>query len=112
MCLIDGTSIARAPAASITYWHVELDVHDILLAEGMPAESYFDMGSRGWFAAEDGPLVDPDFVPAGETGRCRPVAVDGAEVEAERARLSARLAAILGAQCDWDDAGRFAWLVS
>ena len=112
MCLINGTSIAREPAAAVTYWHVELDSHDILLAEGLPAESYYDMGSRAWFAGEDGALVDPNFVPAGEHGRCRPVAVDGPVVEAERARLSALFAASLGADCAWDEAERFGWLAA
>lgn len=112
MSLINGTTIAREPVTSITYWHVELDSHDILLAEGLAAESYYDMGSRGWFAGENGPLVDPDFVPAGENGRCRPVAVEGPVVEAERARLSGVFAAALGAACAWDEAERFAWIAA
>lgn len=112
MCLINGTTIEREPTAAVTYWHVELDAHDLLLAEGFPAESYYDMGSRPWFAGEDGPLIDPDFVPAGEHGRCRPVAVDGPQVEAERLRLSALFAATLGAQCGWDEADSFAWLAA
>ena len=33
MCLIKGTSIARAPRDQVTYWYVELDAYDILLAE-------------------------------------------------------------------------------
>lgn len=99
MYLINFTTIAREPAATITYWHVELDSHDILLAEGLPAESYYDMGSRSWFSGANGPLVDPDFVPAGEYGRCRPVAVEGPVVEAERVRLSGVFAMLLDASC-------------
>jgi hypothetical protein len=34
----------------VTYWHVELERHDILLADGMPAESYLDTGNRAAFA--------------------------------------------------------------
>ena len=110
MCLINGTTVARDPVSSVTYWHVELDAHDILLAEGLAAESYYDMGSRRWFEGENGPLVDPDFVPAGEHGRCRPVAVDGPVVEAERARLSVVFSTALSAECAWDEAERFAWV--
>ncbi|UYW33605.1 Hint domain-containing protein [Methylorubrum extorquens] len=101
MCLINGTTIVREPATQVTYWHIELDAHDILLAEGLAAESYYDMGSRVWFAGADGPLTDPDFVPVGAYGRCRPVAVDGLLVQAERLRLDAIFAGSLDAQCDW-----------
>ncbi len=90
MCLINGTTIAREPAASVTYWHVELDAHDILLAEGLAAESYLDWGDRPFFTeGSDHALHNPDFVVPGLSARCRPVAVDGPVVEAERARLSA-----------------------
>jgi len=113
MCLINGTTIAREPVASVTYWHVELDSHDILLAEGLPAESYLDWGDRPFFTeASDHALHNPDFVVPGLAARCRPVAVDGPVVEAERARLSGVFAASLGAACAWDEAGRFAWIAA
>ncbi|MFH6784796.1 MULTISPECIES: Hint domain-containing protein [Methylobacterium] len=103
MCLINGTGIAREPAASVTYWHVELDAHDILLAEGLPAESYLDWGDRPFFTeGSDHALHNPDFVVPGLTARCRPVAVDGPVVEAERARLAALFQAELTAHCAWD----------
>ena len=56
MCLINGTSIARMPVETVTYWHVELDEHAVILAEGLPAEGYIDLGSRPWFAGADGAL--------------------------------------------------------
>ena len=34
----------------VTYWHVGLDRHDVLLADGLPAESYLDTGNRGSLA--------------------------------------------------------------
>jgi collagen type I/II/III/V/XI/XXIV/XXVII alpha len=34
----------------VTYCHVELPFHGIILAEGMPAESYLDTGNRAAFA--------------------------------------------------------------
>ncbi|MBB2963507.1 hypothetical protein FHU13_003911 [Methylobacterium sp. R2-1] len=108
MCLINGTSITREPRASVTYWHIELDAHDILLAEGMPAESYIDGGDRAFFVeASDHALHNPDFVPTGWNGRCRPVAVDGPVVEAERLRLDTVFASALSEQCEWDAAS--AW---
>jgi len=108
MCLINGTTITREPIARVTYWHVELDAHDILLAEGLPAESYIDGGDRAFFVeASDHALHNPDFVPTGWNGRCRPVAVDGPVVEAERMRLDAVFAGALSEQCEWDAAS--AW---
>jgi hypothetical protein len=46
--LVNGATILRdRQAAAMTYYHIELDRHDILLAEGLPTESYFDDGNRG-----------------------------------------------------------------
>lgn len=103
MSLINGTSIARERVETVAYWHVELDGHDILLAEGLPAESFIECGTRAWFG-EGAPcsvLADPDHTPARLPGRCRPVAVDGAEVDAERRRLDVVFAARLTAQAGW-----------
>ncbi len=73
MCLINGTSISREPVSSVTYWHVELDAHDILLAEGLSAESYLDWGDRPFFTeGSDHALHNPDFVVPGLAARCRP----------------------------------------
>ena len=102
MCLINGTSVAWERVKSVEYWHVELERHDILLAEGLPAESFLDYGNRGWF--ENGAahaLTNPDFIPPGLEGRCRPVAVDGKLVEAERRRIDTRFALDLESQCRW-----------
>jgi hypothetical protein len=45
--LVNGATIIRERAAAATYFHVELDRHDILLAEGLECESYFCAGNRG-----------------------------------------------------------------
>ncbi|TFZ56893.1 Hint domain-containing protein [Methylorubrum sp. Q1] len=110
MCLINGVTITREPRASITYWHVELDSHDILLAEGLPVESYFEMGSRPWFAGANDPLIEPDLIWADGSKRCRPVAIDGPLVEAERLRLDAVLASSLSEQCLWETDSNWAVL--
>ena len=108
MCLINGTTIERVPVESVTYWHVELDAHDILLAEGLPAESYIDLGSRPWFDGAAGALYDPDIAAPGMPGRCRPVAADGAVVEAERRRLDGVFAMSLSAASYWPEYDTFA----
>ena len=60
--LVNGASIAREAVNDITYYHVELPVHDVLLAEGLPAESYLDTGNRSAFANNEGTAAaHPDF---------------------------------------------------
>ncbi len=44
--LVNGSTIAYAPMDEVTYWHVELDSHDILLANDLPAESFLEMGEN------------------------------------------------------------------
>lgn len=51
--LIDGEAIARVAAETVTYYHLELPRHDLLLAEGLLAESYLDIGDRSAFDDED-----------------------------------------------------------
>ncbi len=61
--LVNGDSIVQEHVDEITYWHVELETHDILLAENMAAESYLDTGNRTNF---DGDVVTlhPNFASA------------------------------------------------
>ena len=45
--LINGTTIRQEKDwTSVEYFHVELDAHAILLAEGLPAESYLNTGNQ------------------------------------------------------------------
>jgi hypothetical protein len=76
----------------VEYWHVELDAHDVMLAEGLPAESYLDTGNRTAFA-NGGAFVEahPDFAPRHWADACRPLALDGPVVAATKARLLAQL---------------------
>ncbi len=87
--LENGTTIRQEPAATVTYWHVELDAHDVLLAEDLPCESYLDTGNRGAFANADGPAqMHPDFALRVWAARsCAPLVVAGAELAAARLRL-------------------------
>ncbi|MCJ2033300.1 Hint domain-containing protein, partial [Methylobacterium sp. J-068] len=87
--LVNGTTIAQVPVEHVTYWHVELDSHDILLAENLPAESYLECGNRRFFA--NAGVTDlaalPDARPEGPLPFCRPFHEDGAIVDFARARL-------------------------
>ena len=39
----------NADVAEVTYHHIELASHDVLIAEGLPTESYLDTGDRSNF---------------------------------------------------------------
>lgn len=87
--LIDGVAIVQEAAASVTYFHVELPLHDVLLAEGLPCESYLDSGDRANF--DNGGAVirlHPDFArTVWEAAGCAPLHVTGPVIEAVRVRL-------------------------
>ena len=88
--LVNGSSVARVAHDFATYWHVELDAHGVMLAEGLPAESYLDTGNRGAFGGEV-PELHPDF--ARRIWRdqgCAPLVAAGAELAAARAVLRSR----------------------
>jgi autotransporter-associated beta strand protein len=91
--LLNGVSLAQVDVESVTYWHVELDAHDVILAEGLPAESYLDTGNRTDFA-NGGAFIaaHPDFRPRNEAQTCLPLSREGPAVRATKARLLARLA--------------------
>jgi hypothetical protein len=66
--LIDGSTIVQEPVDEVTYYHVELATHDVILAEGLPCESYLDTGNRAAFAA-DRQLGAAVFGAPGHSGR-------------------------------------------
>ena len=48
--LVNGRSIVQERVDEVTYYHVELPPHDVVVAEGLPCESYLDTGNRAAFA--------------------------------------------------------------
>ena len=67
--LINGGSIRQETGTrNVHYFHVELDHHDIVVAEGLDAESYLDTGNRGMFANAGGALT---LHPGAEDGQRR-----------------------------------------
>ncbi|QGP80161.1 hypothetical protein GL174_04830 [Sphingobium sp. CAP-1] len=85
--LVNGGTIASVPVDEVTYWHIELDSHDVLLSNNLPTESYLDMGNRTWFAGDGDAMVPDD---ADRSRYARPFVDDGAIVEAVRLRVAAR----------------------
>ena len=89
--LANGLTIVQEPAADAHYFHVELATHDVLLAEGLPVESYLDTGNRRTFANGGGAVaLHPDFSPLSWDDACLPLCLCGPEVEAARRHLLAR----------------------
>lgn len=89
--LINGTTIAQVPVDTIEYYHVELPRHDVLLAEGLPAESYLDTGDRRNFANGGGTVaLYPDFASrVWDAQGCAPLVVTGPLLEVVRQRVDA-----------------------
>jgi hypothetical protein len=96
--LINGSTIAQVPVERVTYYHLELAEHNVLLAEGMPAESFLDMKDGSNYANRPGPVrLYPDFAARmWEAFGCARLVVTGPELDAARA-LVGRFAAIKAA---------------
>ncbi|MBV9734486.1 MAG: Hint domain-containing protein [Acidisphaera sp.] len=89
--LLNGRSVAADPRPVAHYVHVELDRHDVVLAENLPVESYLDTGNRGQFGGASVSL-HPDFASSGAGGTCAPFVLAGRAVTKIRQRLLARAA--------------------
>jgi hypothetical protein len=89
--LVNGASVAVEPRASVEYFHVELDRHDVVLAEGLPTESYLDAGDRDRFSGGACVALHPDFSSrVWEADGCAPLRIVGAEVDRVRDALARR----------------------
>jgi hypothetical protein len=89
--LVNGSTIEQIEVDSIDYYHVELPRHDVLLANGLAAESFLDVnGNRGFFANGGTPVIlHPDLTAlAWEANGCAPLVVTGPRLDAVRDRLN------------------------
>lgn len=90
--LINGTTIAQVPVDEVTYYHIELDDHEMLLAEGLPAESYLDTGDRRKFTNGGRPISlfpdysshSPDTIAIWEAFGCAPLILTGPRLDVAR----------------------------
>ncbi len=91
IALVNGATIVQETWEKVTYWHVELDSHDILLAEGLPAESYLDCGNRAAFANGAVAIeLFPDFAPKRAEETCAPIEKTGPRVARAKTALLER----------------------
>jgi hypothetical protein len=101
--LVNGTTVAQTRPARIDYYHIELARHHVVLAEGLPAESYLETGGRANFENDGGivrlhPDFSPDpgrFIAIWEAAGYAPLAIAGSTVDRVRTRLAVQ-AAMLG----------------
>jgi hypothetical protein len=89
--LINHSTIVQVQARQVTYYHVELARHDVVLAEGLVVESYLDTSDRANFANSGGPIMlHADFAPRRwEAAGCAPLIVTGPKLDAARAWVNA-----------------------
>jgi hypothetical protein len=87
--LVNGETIKQEERNEVTYWHVELEQHDVILAEGLPCESYLDTGNRAAFAnCHSIVQLHPELTSEIREARgCAPLVVAGDAIEAARSRI-------------------------
>lgn len=88
--LINGVSIVQpGKTPHVDYFHIELDSHDVIVAEGALSETFIDDNSRGMFhnAHTYAQLYPGDQQPA---RYCAPRKDSGYEVEAARHQIDTR----------------------
>jgi len=86
--LLNGVTIDQVTADRVDYFHVELEHHAVIWAEGAPSETFVDDESRGMFHnAASYRVLYPD-TPAADAVYCAPRVTDGFLLEATRQRLN------------------------
>jgi hypothetical protein len=99
--LANGANVAQVRVERVSYFHVELESHDVLLAEGLPTESFLDCGSRSGFANAEGFVeLHPTFKPKSWDEACAPLCERGEIVDAVRDRLRAQAERLGFRRCD------------
>ena len=89
--LVNGVSIVQADRAdNVEYFHIELETHDVIIADGALSETFIDDDSRFMFHnAQEYHALYSDAV-AAPAQYCAPRLEDGFEVEAARRRIAVR----------------------
>ena len=90
--LVNGVSIVQADSIqTIEYFHIELETHDIIIAEGAQSESFIDDDSRGIFNnAHEYRLLYPAAAETTVARYCAPRLDEGYELETIRRRIALR----------------------
>ncbi len=91
--LIDGAAIVQEPRDKVTYFHAEVPEHAVILAEGLPVESYLDTGDRSDFEGSGAMRLFPMFgagrtAALWETMGAAPLVLRGPDLERARAAVA------------------------
>ena len=88
--LINDSTIVQVQVDWVAYYHLELPEHDVVLAQGLPAESFLDMRDGTNYANRLGPvLLYPDYsARMWEAFGCARLVVTGPELAAARALVA------------------------
>jgi len=99
--LVNGrTIVIEEGLADVTYFHIELEEHDVVLAEGAAAESWLEAGNRAWF--ENAPVAllrveaTLDAYAADGAEPCAPVVQGGPRLRALRDAIALRALEVAG----------------
>jgi hypothetical protein len=89
--LVNGVSVVRAEQIrTVEYFHVELDSHDVIIADGALSESFVDDDSRGMFHnAHEYRSLYPE-APLQPALYCAPRLEEGYQVDAARRHIALR----------------------
>ncbi|MCB8875727.1 Hint domain-containing protein [Acidisoma silvae] len=89
--LINGSSIRQVSrAGEITYYHLELEPHDLIIAEGVVTESFLNTGGRQYQSQGSVVTLLPPAEPKTWEDACAPLLLAGPRLEAIRAALNGR----------------------
>jgi collagen type I/II/III/V/XI/XXIV/XXVII alpha len=96
--LVNGTTIHQVERSTITYHHIELTRHAVILSEGLPTESFLDTGedSAMLLGGDAQPVqaaasaARPEAQLIRDALACAPIRIVGPEVERVRGRLGRR----------------------
>jgi hypothetical protein len=96
--LVNGTTIRQLDSLTVTYHHIELPRHAVIISEGLPTESYLDTGDRTSLGIGQAVprerhalgLQGPEAQLIRDALACAPIRIVGPEVEQVRRRLGTR----------------------
>ena len=99
--LINGTTIRPIETSRVTWYHVELEEHNVVFAEGLAVESYLDQHDREFFTNGGVPVrLFPELAArTWEMAGCAPLVVSGPRLAQVRAMLEKRAGGGMFAEC-------------
>jgi hypothetical protein len=90
--LVNGVSVMQPQSVEkVEYFHIELDSHDVIIAEGALSETFLDDDSRGLFHNVHEYETLYSGVPDEPAHYCAPRCEEGYEVEMVRNRIARRV---------------------